>query len=187
MFSSELPRGHWRGWSTDHSLRSIRVLAVPREEAEQGPCSSFVVFLPLLHQLSSSISAHGLHPCLRLSPTRFLPALKKSHQFSEIKDQILSALLGVPPCTFWPESFPFAHSPARCRCCPWLRSGHLTVPSIHSHLPLRSSIRWPQRLRGTQRGRAGTLSVGITAGNGSKVTSLTQPLIALIKPTGLYF
>lgn len=139
MFSSELPRGHWCGWSTDHSLRSIRVLAVPGEEAEQGPGSSFVVFLPLLHQLSSSISVHRLHPCLRLSPTRFLPALKKSHQFSGIKDQILSALLGVPARTFWPESF--AHSPARCRCCPWLRSGHLTVPSIHSDLPLRSSIR----------------------------------------------
>lgn len=140
MFSSELLRGHWCGWSRDHSLRNIGVLLCLGRRAEQGPGFFLVVFLHPLHQLSGSISAHRLYPCLRLSPTRFLPALKESHRFSGIKNQVLSALLGVPPRTLWPESFPLAHFPARCRYCPWLCSGHLTVPSTHSHLPLGSSI-----------------------------------------------
>ena len=139
MFSSEL-RGRWRGWSTDHSLRNIGVLLCLGRRAEQGPGFFLVVFLHSLHQLSSSISVHRLYLCLRLSPTHFLPALKESHWFSGIKNQILSALLGVPPHTLWPESFSLSHFPARCCYCPWLCTGHLTVPSTHSHLPLGSSI-----------------------------------------------
>lgn len=153
--------------------------------AEQGPGFFLFSGTRSTSSLAPLVRAASIPACVCLQPFSTCPEGKSPVFRNREPDSLCSP--GGPNSHTLVRNFTLAHSPACCCYCPWLGSGHLTVPSTHSHLPLGSSIRWPQRLRGTQRGWAGTLSVAITAGNGSKVTSLAQPLIALIKPTGLYF
>lgn len=113
------------------------MLAVPGEEAEQGLAPPLLLFSCLCSTsfLAPSVCTASVPASSVSHPVSTCPEEKSPVFRNQGPDSLCSP--GGPPRTFWPESFPLP-TPYPLLLLPWLRSGHLTVPSIHSDLPLRA-------------------------------------------------
>ena len=127
------------------------------------------------HQPSSSIFVYHSYTCLHLSLAFCYLPLRKVTWIQERINNRSSLLSRRPHGTLCPESFTCPPLPY----CPRLCSGDLTMPSIHRHLLLRSSICWPQRPRGTQHGSEPSPSLWVS------LQDLGQSHFPLLVPDGL--
>lgn len=97
---SELPRGHWCGWSTDHSLREHQSAGCAWEEAEQGLAP------PLL--FSCLCSTSFLAPSVCTAPPS-LPA-SVSHPVSTCPEEKSPVFRNQGPDSLCSPGGPSSHS-----------------------------------------------------------------------------